>query len=93
MPDPSDWRLQGQEKYLLGVTLVRRRYRRYSATWDHDHCEFCGAKFMVEPSENLLHEGYATADDYRWVCVPCFDDFREQFDWNVVSETEAGEDA
>jgi hypothetical protein len=46
MNDP-DWRLQGQEKYLGGVTLVRRRWQQQRPDWDHDHCEFCGAKNPV----------------------------------------------
>jgi hypothetical protein len=28
MADDSDWRLTGQEKYLQGVSLQHRRYRR-----------------------------------------------------------------
>lgn len=84
-PDP---RLAGQENYLKGVTLVHRRYRRYAKNpdWDHDHCAFCWTKFMVEDHPDVLHQGYATQDDYHWVCEKCFHDFRGQFDWTVVEE-------
>jgi hypothetical protein len=84
----GDWRLTGQEGYLRGVTLVRRRYRRYrkNPEWDHDHCEFCWAKFMIEDYPGVLHEGYATLDDYRWICDRCFDDFKELFDWKLAAE-------
>jgi hypothetical protein len=87
--DKSDWRLRGQEKYLKGVTLVRRRYRKYakSPSWDHDHCAFCWAKFMVEDYPNVLHQGYATADDYHWICEQCFEDFKDMFRWNAIEET------
>ncbi len=46
----SDWRLQGQERYLAAAELVFRQYRRNlrDENWDHDHCAFCWAKFMVE---------------------------------------------
>jgi len=83
----TDWRLQGQEKYLKGVTLVPRRYRRSAPNpnWDHDHCEFCWAKFMVEDAHGL-HHGYATHDDYRWICEKCFEDFKSMFEWKVVDE-------
>jgi hypothetical protein len=86
MVDKSDWRLQGQERYLQGVTLVHRHYRRNKKNplWDHDHCEFCWAKFMVEVYPNVLHEGYATNDDSRWVCEKCFHDFKDMFAWKVV---------
>jgi hypothetical protein len=70
MEDKSDWRLQGQDRYLKGVTLIHRRYRRYfkDSNWDHDHCEFCRAKFMEEDYPKVLHIGYATTDEYHWVC-------------------------
>jgi hypothetical protein len=66
----EDWRLTGQEEYLQGATLLRKRYRAWSAEWDHDHCEFCWAKFrdpMLSSEEaqilterpGYLTEGYA----------------------------------
>ena len=81
----DDWRLQGQEKYLKGVTLHRKRYQRYSNTWDHDHCAFCWAEFAeADLIPDALHEGYATADNYYWVCENCFEDFKERFGWREV---------
>lgn len=70
---------------MTGLDMCWNSYRRHSETSDHDHCEFCGAKF-AEPEliPDALHVGYATADEYRWVCEECFDDFRERFGWNVV---------
>ena len=84
----SDWRLRGQEKYLAGATLVHRPYRRYAANrnWDHDHCAFCWAKFMVEDRPDVLHNGYTTPDEYHWICGRCFEDFREQFGWTVADD-------
>lgn len=84
MVDPNDWRLTGQEKYLKGVTLYRKRYVAPRPDWDHDHCEFCWAKFMVEDYPDVFHEGYSTLDEYRWICKGCFDDFKEMFEWRVV---------
>lgn len=85
MVDRNDWRLQGQERYLGGATLRRRNYRRPrgNRSWDHDHCEFCWAKFMVEDVPGVHHEGYNTRDQYRWICDDCFNDFREMFEWTV----------
>ena len=84
----SDWRLKGQENYLHGVTLVHCRYHGYpkNPEWDHDHCEFCWAKFMIEDLPDALHQGYATKDDYRWICERCFADFRHMFEWKVIDE-------
>jgi hypothetical protein len=81
----DDWRLHGQERYLMDVTLYWRKYTRYSPSWDHDHCDFCKAIF-TEPADmpEALHEGYTTEDNYYWVCENCFNDFRELFGWNAV---------
>src|SRR5437773_12475030 len=81
--DQNDWRLGGQDRYLKGVTLLRRAYTRYREGWDHDHCAFCWTKFMVEDGPGVLHEGYCTEDGYHWVCGTCFADFRAAFEWRV----------
>jgi hypothetical protein len=92
-PDSSDWRLQDQERYLTGAKLTFRAYRRYpkNPDWDHDHCEFCGAKFMVEEAPDVLHEGYCTLDEYRWICSTCFADFRARFSWEVIEAHSRGD--
>ena len=79
----GDWRLQGQEKYLKGVTLERKKYVKYRDGWEHDHCEFCSAKFSLEKGD--LHEGYATEDNYRWICDTCFNDFKDLFEWVEIN--------
>ncbi len=87
MVDSTDWRLQGQEKYLKGIELCWRKYRRYvkNPNWDHDHCEFCWAEFTMRADPDVLHEGYSSLDEYRWICKRCFNDFREMFEWRVIS--------
>jgi hypothetical protein len=80
MTDP-DWRLQGQERYLKGAALTRRRWRESRRGWDHDHCEFCSIKFTDERDPDALHEGWATVDEYRWICDNCYRDFKERFGW------------
>lgn len=76
----------GQEAYLRGVTLVRRPYRPNPANpmWDHDHCEFCGAEFSAAAVADVLHSGYCTPDEYRWICEQCFQDFRAEFQWQML---------
>ncbi len=77
----DDWRIQGQERYLHGATLVRKQYKAPRADWDHDHCEFCWAKFSK--CVNELEVGYATLDERHWICETCFRDFQERFGWTV----------
>jgi hypothetical protein len=74
----------------MGVTLVRRSYRQYTKNpnWDHDHCEFCFAEFCLKDHESALQAGYATTDDYRWICPVCFEDFKEMFKWQVIDSNE-----
>jgi len=78
----SDWRLRNQEKFLTGVELNWQKYSPYREGWDHDHCEFCSAKFSTQNAD--LQEGYATKYAYHWICKKCFDDFKEKFNWRVI---------
>jgi hypothetical protein len=88
MAEQTDWRLRGQSKYLQGVTLVHRLYRRYpkNPNWDHDHCDFCFATFTMEDYPDTIHRGYATEDDYYWICERCFEDFKGTFEWKIIEE-------
>ncbi len=82
----EDWRLQGQEKYLQGVSLSRKKYTKYNDTWTHDHCEFCWKTFSENTEDT--NEGYVTADNYRWICDDCFKDFKAMFKWTILEESE-----
>ena len=82
MIEKDDWRLQGQEKYLTGVKLIRIPFTPLSKTWDHEHCEFCWAKFSNH--EDDLHNGYVAEDKHVWICPECYEDFKEMFRWELV---------
>lgn len=79
----QDWRLQGQDRYLMGATLGLRSYDPSRLGWDHDHCEFCSAKFMAHGEGESLAQGYCTNDAYHWICECCFADFHERFAWRL----------
>lgn len=93
MFEGKDWRIIGNEEFFKDVTLIHQKYRRYKLNpeWDHDHCSFCRAKFMVEDYPDVLHQGYATENDYYWVCENCFIDFKEMFNWTVIERLEENE--
>jgi len=80
--------MQGQEGYLMGVTLIHRKYRQnpHNPNWNHDHCEYCGEIFSLFDDPEHLKEGYTTEDDYRWICSTCFNDFKDDFEWKVIEE-------
>jgi hypothetical protein len=84
MIDKNDWRLQGQEKYLKGVTLYLKKYMENSDTWEHDHCEFCWVKFSHAGLPDDLDEGYATKDNHHWICKRYFGDFKDIFQWKIT---------
>jgi len=81
MNNSNDWRITDQEDYLKDKPLFFREYSKYSQEWDHDHCEFCFEKFSENSDD--LNIGYCTEDKYRWICVDCFNDFKEMFNWSV----------
>jgi hypothetical protein len=85
--EPDDWRLQGQERYLADRELEWSQWTAKREEWDHDHCEFCWAKFgPVGAGAVDLSAGYVTAADGRhWICPTCFDDFRSSFRWTLAS--------
>jgi hypothetical protein len=81
----------GQEADLVpGTEFVRRAYEPWSPQWDHDHCSMCGAKLSATHDRGSIDEGYATTATYargagyEWVCPPCFDDFAEEFGWQLI---------
>lgn len=49
----SDWRYQGQDKYLYCRKLLFKNFSEIER--EHDHCEFCWDKFGKE--ENMLKQG------------------------------------
>ncbi|PKK97674.1 MAG: hypothetical protein CVV56_08420 [Tenericutes bacterium HGW-Tenericutes-1] len=84
MIDKDDWRLSGQDKYLIDKKLYFKKWEPYKDNWDHDHCQFCWEKFSDFPGS--LYEGYTTEDNYVWICPECFMDFKEMFHWTVELE-------
>ena len=55
MVEKDDWRLQGQERYLMGRRVRKTPFVRHSEQWDHEHCAFCWDKFSDRAGD--LHEG------------------------------------
>jgi hypothetical protein len=80
-PAPDDWRRQDQARFLKRRSVALRGWSAHRDGWDHDHCEFCGAKFSMR--EGDLNRGYTTADDHHWICETCFADFAEEMQWEV----------
>ena len=83
LTEKDDWRLKGTEDYLQGAALMLTRYIRRSEWDDHEHCDFCWAKFSEY--EGDLREGYVAKVDGQdyWICPVCCRDFKERFGWTV----------
>ena len=82
----NDWRLHGQEKGDIGLTWYHRKWSALSESWNHDHCEYCMACFSSTPDD--FHEGYASEDNYHWICPTCYNDFKDLLDWKTVEDME-----
>jgi hypothetical protein len=80
-----DWRLSWGQDFLRGAVFRWEEYLAPSEVWDHDHCAFCWQKFMEVDHPSIQRFGFVTATDVQewWVCRDCFEDFREQFGWQV----------
>ena len=78
----DDWRVMGQEGYLMDKHLVHRRFDRAICRDDFLQCEFCW---------RILDDKmcYFESEKQYWVCEACFNEFRPYFHWTV---TEAEDD-
>lgn len=69
---------------MQNAKLTKKKYYKYRDGWEHDHCEFCSTKFS-ESAPDSLRNGYVTDDNYHWICEPCFNDFKNKFNWQTVA--------
>ena len=74
----DDWRLTGQESYLLFTKVKKILPKEYIDNLEkpelfHEHCSFCWDK--VEENKDKKH--YCTLDNYHWICNDCYNDFKE----------------
>ena len=74
----DDWRLNGQEEYLLGKHLDHISFIP-NETSDHEHCEFCFCKLGKGQESGGVP--YCTDDRYYWICEECYNDFKDRFLW------------
>jgi len=87
----DDWRRTGQERFLGKRKFWHAKYERWSEAWDHDHCLFCWETFRADNGP-WLNEGWATDRDecrgerYYWVCENCFQDFREELEFQITEK-------
>lgn len=51
----SDWRLNGQERYLYGVKLKHMNIKDKLNPSDHEHCEFCLEKYQIILIQYMMH--------------------------------------
>ena len=94
--DTTDWRLCGQEKWLSNEKLIKEdvaifykaRKEEWDGKnpfdlWDHDHCDFCYEKFMIETAIEQPF-AYRSQDYNAWICETCYNDFKEKFNWKLT---------
>lgn len=69
-------------QFLKNSTFNWERYKQPISNWGHEHCEFCGAKFMETDVGDVLREGWVSQDGDHWVCAICFEGHKEEFQFN-----------
>jgi hypothetical protein len=42
----------------------------------------------MESGTDVLTEGYATEDNYRWICPSCFRDLKDEMGWTLAPATD-----
>ena len=82
----NDWRITNQMNYLFRARLIKTTFSESSHS-DHEHCEFCWARFSALPED--LHGGYYEPQSESWLCPDCVEQFSDLFGWTV---TEAEDD-
>ena len=81
----DDWRIQGQEGYLMNKYLVFRTFDRKLCVEDYDQCEFCWSVF--DKDKHHPKKAYYQPDEKVWICEKCYNDFKKYFHWRII-ETE-----
>lgn len=79
----NDWRNMGQLDYLKNEKVAYLKYMAKNP-FDHEHCIFCYDTISVH--DNDLHYAYNTQNNRYWICEKCFNDFKDIFNWKIVSE-------
>lgn len=77
----DDWRIMGQEGYLMNSVLQYVTYSRDLCVDDFLQCEFCFDKFDEDPEHP--QKAYFDPKQKCWICEECFRDFKEHFHWTV----------
>jgi len=85
MANKDDWRLRGQEEYMMNMSFVYKKFVPQEVGEDHTHCEFCWHKFMenAEEVKDASEHGYCSSEQEKWVCEECFEDFKQMFNWKI----------
>ncbi len=86
----DDWRIQGQEGYLLNKQLQHRRFCRALCVEDFDQCEFCWTVFDKDKRHPL--NAYFEPVRKVWICEKCYNDFKTHFHWTVEEISEGVSD-
>jgi hypothetical protein len=80
----NDWRIMGQEGYLLNKKLQHRHFSRTLCRDDFTQCEFCWSLFDKDVSCPSM--AFFEPQGKYWICETCYRDFREHFGWEVEDE-------
>lgn len=72
--------------HLAGLVLRWKKYQQRSPDWDHDHCEFCGDKFMEEVDGKMFNAGWTDDEQNNWICSDCFEKNKDKYQFKVCND-------
>lgn len=81
----NDWRYAGQDKGHLNAVWSWGNWRSDNPNNDHDHCEYCWAKFSARGGDDLI-QGWHDEGCQRWICDNCFQVFATHFQYKTAEQ-------
>ena len=67
--------------YMIGQKLKPSRFESTESK-DHEHCVMCAATFSSY--EGDLKDGLITLDGINWVCLDCYKQYKDEYDWSIL---------
>ncbi len=78
----EDWReeLLNTVESTHGCCFVKTEFKS-SKDNDHEHCSICFEKISDIESGQFEKVGFYCKETNDWLCLSCFKDFKERFEW------------
>jgi|GEM_PF-2911692 len=85
MSDKKDKHIHEPAANLNGLTWVYGLNHRFAPNphWSNEHCAVCRDEFKIGHPKNKDHEGYTSLGGHHWICVQCYEGYKEKCGWRL----------